>query len=186
MTTVAAAASSAMLQALAADGPHPDHAAKLMLFGRLVGSWDMHGQSFDPSGAVVREGEGEWHFGWILEGRGVADVIISPAREGREGGETSKAYDVAVRVYNPALDAWNVTISAPIYGVALNLLAREHDDEIWVEGVGPGGGQIRWTFSEIRGERVRWQGFVADEVGGSWTRDEEIILTRRPDKAAKL
>jgi hypothetical protein len=29
---------SAMFQALEADGPFPDHAEKLMLFGRLVGS----------------------------------------------------------------------------------------------------------------------------------------------------
>ena len=181
MTRVTAAASSAMLQAIAADGPHPDHAEKLMLFGRLVGSWDIRGQSFDPSGAVVREGTGEWHFGWILEGRGIEDVIISPSRAGREAGETSKAYDAAVRIYDPALDAWHVTVAAPVYGVALNLVAREQGDEIWIEGEGPGGGQIRWTFSDVGRDRVRWQGFVKSDDGASWMRDEEIILTRRSD-----
>jgi hypothetical protein len=175
-----------MVEALAADGPHPDHAEKLMLFGRLVGSWDIRGQSFDPSGAVVREGTGEWHFGWILEGRGIEDVIISPPREGREAGQASKAYDAAVRIYDPAIDAWHVTVAAPVYGVALNLVAREHQEEIWIEGEGPGGVQIRWTFSEFSPERVRWQGFVANEDRTSWTRDEEIILTRRSSAAPLL
>jgi hypothetical protein len=169
-----------MLEALAADGPHADQAEKLMLFGRLVGSWDTRGQTFDASGAVVREATGEWHFGWVLEGRGIEDVIISPPREGRAAGETSKAYDAAVRVYDPAIDAWHMTVVAPIYGVALNLVAREHGDDIWIEGQGPGSVQIRWTFSEIGRERVRWQGFVSSADGSSWIRDEEIILTRRP------
>ena len=58
-----------MLEALHADGPHPDHAERLMLFGRLVGSWDIVGRFFDEHGQITRESIGEWHFGWVLEGR---------------------------------------------------------------------------------------------------------------------
>ena len=39
--------SPAMMEALHADGPFPEHADKLMLFGRLVGSWDIVGRFFD-------------------------------------------------------------------------------------------------------------------------------------------
>jgi hypothetical protein len=32
---------SPMIQALRSDGPHPELAAKLQLFGQFVGSWDV-------------------------------------------------------------------------------------------------------------------------------------------------
>jgi hypothetical protein len=162
----------------AGDGPHPDHAEKLASFGRLVGSWDIHVRNFDETGAVVRESTGEWHFGWVLEGRVIQDVIISPPRRGPSPGEGSKAYDTAIRVYDPRTDTWRVTVVAPIYGVTLNLVAQEHDGEIWLEGTGPEGKPVRWTFSEFTASRVRWQGYATRDDGKTWIRDEEIVLTR--------
>ena len=82
-SSTAATSSAAMIEALEADGPYPEFASKLALFGRLVGSWDLVGRNFDENGAVVRESTGEWHFGWVLEGRVIQDVIISPPRGGR-------------------------------------------------------------------------------------------------------
>src|SRR5919204_3380669 len=172
-------AASAMIEALQADGPHPDHADKLMLFGRLVGSWDIEGRFFDDDGNVVKESRGEWHFGWVLEGRVIQDVLITPPREGREPEAQSKAYDTAVRAYDPKIDAWRVTVVAPIYGAAVTLIAREHGDEIWLEGRSPDNNLIRWTFSEFSDRRVLWQGYVSKDEGLSWLRDEEIILHRR-------
>jgi hypothetical protein len=168
-----------MIQALEADGPYPEHASKLGLFGRLVGSWDLVGRNFNEQGVVVRESTGEWHFGWVLEGRVIQDVIISPPREGRSAGQVSQAYDAAIRAYDPKLDAWRVTIVAPIYGVTLNLVARDQDGDISQEGPGPDGRPIRWTFSEFSDQRVLWQGFVSSDDGQTWVRDEEIVLTRR-------
>jgi hypothetical protein len=170
---------SAMIEALQADGPHPDHAGKLMLFGQLIGSWDIVGRYFDEEGNVTRESTGEWHFGWVLEGRAIQDVIMSPPRGGRKAGEPSTAYDTAIRAYDPTTDSWRVTVVAPIYNVTVNLIARENGDEIWLEGIGPQGKPVRWTFSDLSDERVRWQGFAVKEDGQTWVRDEEIILHRR-------
>ncbi len=170
--------SSAMIDALAAPGPYPAYATKMALFGRLVGSWDIRGRNFDENGTVTRENTGEWHFGWVLEGRVIQDVIISPPREGRAAGQGSLAYDTAIRVYDPKTDSWWVTVVAPIYGVTLNLVAREHGEEIRLEGPGPDGRPIRWTFSEFSHQRVRWQGFLTNDDGLTWVRDEEIILIR--------
>src|ERR671932_1975575 len=100
------AASAAMIEALQADGPFSEYADKLMLFGRLVGSWDIEGKFFDADGNVTREQTGEWHFGWVLEGRVIQDVIIAPPRDGREPGQQSKAYDAAIRAYDPSIDGW--------------------------------------------------------------------------------
>ena len=168
-----------MIDALRADGPFPEYADKLRLFGRLIGSWDIEGRFLDEEGKVIRETTGEWHFGWILEGRVIQDVIIAPAREGRDPGQPSKSYDTAIRAYDPKIDAWHVTVVAPIYGATVSLIARDHKDEIWLEGIGPEDKPVRWTFSEFSGEQVRWQGFALKDDGSTWVRDEEIILTRR-------
>jgi hypothetical protein len=178
-TTNESRTASPMIEALEADGPHPDHADRLMLFGRLVGSWDIRGRFIDEEGNVIRETSGEWHFGWVLEGRVIQDVLIAPPRDCREPGQVSKAYDTAIRAYDPNSDTWRVTAVFPIYGATVNLIAREHEDEIWLEGHNPDGDHIRWTFSDFSHERVRWQGFVSKDEGETWVRDEEIILTRR-------
>jgi hypothetical protein len=170
--------STAMIEALQADGALAEHADNLMLFGRLVGSWDIEGRFFDEEGNITRQGTGEWHFGWVLEGRVIQDVLIAPPRAGREPGTPSIAYDTAIRVYDPKTDSWRVSVIAPIYGTTLQLTARKHEDQIWLEGPGPEGKPIRWTFSEFSDNRVRWQGFVSNDDGESWVRDEEIILTR--------
>jgi len=167
-----------MIDVLRADGPFDAYADKLMLFGRLVGSWDIAGRFFDEDGAVVSEATGEWHFGWTLEGRVIQDVIISPPRGGRAPGEQSKAYDLAVRAYDPKIDAWRVTAIFPVYGATVSLIAREHGDEIWQEGRNPDNNLIRWTFSDFTGTSVRWQGYVSKDEGQTWVRDEEIVLTR--------
>ena len=168
-----------MIDALAADGPFPDHAEKLMLFGRLIGSWDIEGRFFDVDGDVIRESRGEWHFGWVLEGRVIQDVLITPPRAGREPGQGTSEYGTTIRAYDPKIDGWRVTYIAPVNGATVNLIARPHGDEIWLEGRAPDNRLFRWTFSEFTPERVRWQGFISADEGRSWVRDEEIILLRR-------
>ncbi len=168
-----------MIEALAAAGPFAEYADKLMLFGQFVGSWDVVDRFFNENGTVRSEHRGEWHWGWVLEGRAVQDVLISPPRDGRAPGEGSYEYGTTVRVYDPKIAAWHVTFVMPVYGVTVNLIAREHDDEIWLEGRGPKNELFRWTFSEITRERVRWRGFVSIDEGRTWFNDEEIILQRR-------
>jgi hypothetical protein len=170
---------SLMIEALEADGPFPDHADRLMLFGRLVGSWDAHDTFFDPDGNVTGQKEGEWHFGWVLEGRAIQDVLISPPRDRREPGQPTLEYGTTIRAYDPKIDAWRVTFVAPVFGARVDLIAREHGDEIWLEGPSPDGRQYRWIFSDITPEHARWQGYVSSDEGRTWIREEEILLSRR-------
>ena len=81
-----------MLQLLTADGPDPEHAEALMLYGRLVGSWDISNRYRFADG-VWRTAEGEWHFGWTLGGRVVQDVLHCPDFQGRFPGTTVRMYD---------------------------------------------------------------------------------------------
>ena len=169
-----------MLDVLAASGPFAEHADKLMLFGQLVGSWSVEGTHFNRDGTIKVERRGEWHFGWVLEGRAIQDVIISPPRAERaETGAESVEYGTTLRTYDPKLDAWRVTFVAPVYGATVNLIARQQGDEIVLEGAGPNGTPYRWVFSEITRQRFRWRGYESFDEGASWFLAEQILGRRR-------
>src|SRR5258708_5750610 len=70
---------SSFLDALRADGPAPDRADKMQLYGRFIGRWEMDVVAPGEGGAT-HTGKGEIHFGWALEGRAVQDVWITPPR----------------------------------------------------------------------------------------------------------
>jgi hypothetical protein len=64
-----------MLEALEADGPHPDYADELSLFGRFVGAWAIDNTYFTQSGPERHEAE--WRFGWTLEPATADSTVIS-------------------------------------------------------------------------------------------------------------
>ena len=169
-----------MIEALAAKGPFPDYADKLMLFGQLVGGWDIEGRHFNPAGQLTKEQRGEWHFGWVLEGRAIQDVILSPPlEERRRTGAPAADYGLAVRFYDPRIDAWRVTALTPVFGVVINLIARPVGDEIVLEGRAPDNQLYRWIFSDITDQTFRWRGYVSADEGCTWLMEEEIRGRRR-------
>src|SRR4051812_13885279 len=95
-----------LLKKLHADGPSPDHAAQMMLYGRFVGSWDGTLKYADASGAR-RETSAEVHFGWVLEGRVIQDVWIAPSHAGRQAFERPLMHGSTFRVYDPQNDLWH-------------------------------------------------------------------------------
>ncbi len=169
-----------MIEALVADGPFHEYADKLMLFGRLVGGWDIVGRYFDPEGQVTQERHGEWHFDWVLEGRAIQDVILTPPRqERRKTGAPADDYGMAIRFYDPRIDAWRVTAVTPVFGVVVNLIARPIGDEIVLEGRAPDNRLYRWIFSGITDQVFHWTGYVSADEGRTWTKEEEIQGRRR-------
>jgi hypothetical protein len=94
------------LAALGADGPASDRAGKMDLYGRLIGSWDLDVRQFAEDGTERRR-KGEWHFGWILEGRGIQDVWIVPPRGAQRTGNAAanvNTYGTTVRIFDPRID----------------------------------------------------------------------------------
>src|SRR5262249_2735493 len=79
------APSSAFIEALHADAPAPDIAAKMDLYGRFVGSWQSDIVTHAPDGSR-HIGHGEIHFGWVLQGRAIHDVWMIPRRSERVPG----------------------------------------------------------------------------------------------------
>ena len=169
-----------LIEVLVASGPLPEHADKLMLFGQFVGSWDIDATYFDPDGTPREKRRGEWHFGWVLEGRAIQDVIISPPREERRRtGAPTHEYGTTLRFYDPRIDAWQVTFVAPVFGGIIELVAREVGDEIVLEGRGSDGKLERWSFSQITGVSFRWRGHVSADEGETWLLGEEMQVRRR-------
>jgi hypothetical protein len=169
-----------MIEALAAEGPYHEYADKLMLYGRLVGAWDIEGKYFNPEGQVMQKRQGEWHFGWVLEGRAIQDVILTPPREERRRtGAPALDYGLAIRFYDPRIDAWRVTAVTPVFGVVVNLIGRPVGDEIVQEGRAPDNKLYRWVFSEITDDTFRWNGYVSADEGRTWLMEEEILGRRR-------
>ena len=164
-----------MLDALRADGPHPDYADQLMLFGRFVGSWDVEATQIDRDG-TKRELKGEWHFGWVLEGRAIQDVLISPPL-GAPGDRYE--YGTTLRFYDPGLERWWVTYVAPMSRVVHQLWATPGGDEIHLEGIAPDGTHQLWSFVEITPERFTWRGQTSSDGGRTWFTDEVMRVTRR-------
>ena len=60
-----------MIKLLAASRPDDDRVAGLNLFGQFIGSWDIEATFWDHDGNVTAERAGEWHFGWVLQGRAI-------------------------------------------------------------------------------------------------------------------
>lgn len=170
---------SQALDALDASGPYPDWADKQALFGQFVGSWNIEATHFDRDGSVARTAEAEWLFGWILEGRGIQDVLIVPPRSQlRSSGAPVREYGTTVRIYDPGLDAWRMTWFAPVEGAAVSLLARESDDGIVIEGRNPTNGLYRWTFTEITTDSFVWSGYESDDEAKSWFLGEVMHASR--------
>ncbi|TVT51603.1 hypothetical protein FNH05_14435 [Amycolatopsis rhizosphaerae] len=160
-----------MLRLLEADGPHPESRDELMLYGQFAGSWLVHNRFRD--GEVWHEENREWRFGWVLDGRGVQDVLAN--LDG--SGDVLAAAGTTVRVYDPALSAWHVHWFGPVRGIYCTLLGRAAGDEIHQEGMRSDGLSIRWNFTDITPESFRWLGFVAE--GDEWRLEQEMHARRR-------
>lgn len=151
------AASSAMLEALASPGPHPERADKMALFGQFVGSWDLKITNY-PEENKPEEATGEWHFGWALEGRTVIDVWISPRREERgKVPDLYGDYGATLRVYDPQIDAWRSTWIGPRKAVVRAFIAKKAGDEIVLSGNFKPGIETRWIFSNIAETSFHWR-----------------------------
>ena len=171
---------SAFLDALGADGPAPDRDGKMDLYGRFVGSWELDVMQIAENGSRRRR-EGEWHFGWALEGRAIQDVWIVPPRGELRRGDAAanvNSYGTTLRVYDPRIDAWQIQWTDPVTQNFLHMIGRVQGHDIVQLGNRPDGKLIRWSFSEITGDSFRWTGEISDDEGASWRLNVEFSARR--------
>ncbi len=174
-------ASSALASVLLAEAPAKDRAAKLGLYGWLVGSWEADVVTHAPDGAQHR-GEAEIHFAWALEGRAIQDVWMIPRRKDRIGAAplpvAGNWYGTTLRVYDPAMDAWRIYWIDPATNAFYFQIGRRRGAEIVQEGQTESGQASRWRFTEITPRSFRWLGEFSSDQGASWRLVVEILARR--------
>jgi hypothetical protein len=153
---------------------------KLRLYGRFVGSWRLEIDHHPPGGGD-RRAEGEWHFGWVLDGKAIQDVWIFPARRLRGSGKPDEPwyrYGSTFRWYDPAIDGWHITYFEPGARAEVRQIGRAVGADIVQVGDDPSGIMRRWRFVDITELSFRWIGELSWDKGGSWTREMEMWAER--------
>jgi hypothetical protein len=172
---------TAFLAALGAEGPASDRTGKMDLYGRFVGSWDLDVRQFATDGAERRR-RGEWHFGWVLEGRAIQDVWIVPPRGAQRAGDAAanlNSYGTTLRIFDPRTDAWQVHWFDPVTENISQMVGRAEGADIVQLGTSADGRLIRWRFLEIETDSFLWRGEVSPDQGASWHVVTEFRATRR-------
>ena len=167
------------LETLHADGPAPDRAAQMMLYGQFAGSWGGTLKYLDAEG-IRRETTAEVYFGWVLEGRAIQDVWIAPARQGRKDGEPLLMHGSTVRVFDPQNDIWHITWINPVKQAINRMTGRKVGDEIIQEYRAEDGKRCQWLFTEITRDSFHWINRESADNGESWSIRGEFFLHRRP------
>jgi len=180
--------SSVLASVLLADAPAPDLAAKLGLYGWLIGSWDADVVVHSPED-VHHRGEGEIHFAWALQGRAVQDVWMIPRLKDRRTDApilpiAGNWYGTTLRVYDPAMDAWRIYWIDPATNAFFVQIGRLRGVDIVQEGMMESGWASRWRFTEIAPRSFHWLGEVSVDKGASWRLLVEVLARRTSTEAA--
>jgi hypothetical protein len=164
---------------LAASESHPDLRAVNKLFGQFIGRWTLDIRFFDEKGTEVYHGPGLWCFAWVLDGRGIQDVITyAPLDNPRENGPGRRRIGTTVRVYDQKRGCWRIVWMGASSGTFLSLLGRAQGQDILVEGEEDDGALLRWTFTEITPKRFRWTGRISLDQGRTWRVEQEMVALR--------
>ena len=178
----ACAAPSPLSGVLDSPGPAPAPAGKLDLYAFLVGHWELSVVGHAQDGSR-QESRGELHAEWVLEGRGIQDVWITPPRDERRGAlpelpVTGAFYGTTLRIYDPGLDAWRIQWSDPVTQFYAQQIGRAVGADIVQVGDMPDGSRLRWRFTEIRPDSFHWIGDRSYDGGASWVVVVEIFANR--------
>jgi hypothetical protein len=167
---------------LISRGPSAELGEVAEAFGWLVGGWSGEIRDFDPGGRV-RSGTGEWWFSWVLEGRGIQDVLIVPPREQRSQGRgmptppaAGNRYGTTVRQFDRTAGKWSIVWVNPVSGAMNRLAGVRKGDHIVLHGE-EDGRPIRWSFIEIRQNSFLWRGEACSK-DGTWSLEAEFRFNR--------
>lgn len=164
---------------LVSPQPSKDMADVASDFGWLVGGWEADVFDYDADGAV-RTGTGEWWFSWVLEGRAIQDVWISPQRALRHNGcmpqTANDRYGTSLRHFDREGELWRIIWTNPVSGAVNWLSGRRDRDRIALMGEDDGDA-IRWCFNDITEQSFIWTGERLGE-NGTWRKEAEFRLRR--------
>ncbi len=168
-----------MEKALHSDAASPEISKKDRIYDWLIGSWKARVVDYTEDGSK-RESRGEWHFSYVLEGRAVQDVWISPPclERKEDTPKLGNRYGTSIRSFNPTDKKWYVTWINPVSGALNQLVARTEGGKIIQEGRDGDGNIMRWVFSDIKDTSARWYGERSMDGGETWNLEAEFFLDR--------
>lgn len=146
------------------------HYEKLMTFGQFVGGWTIESIWYSEDGEARRT-TGQWHFGWILGGNGVQDVLFAD-------DYPPDQYGITVRCYDHQKDLWRVSWMQPGNGEFANLIGRPTDTGIEQEVVGLSDKQEIWRFADINDDTFAWTDEVSYDDGRTWRIEQRMYGKR--------
>jgi hypothetical protein len=167
---------------LHADGPDPERAEALRLYGRFVGDWDSEIIAHGADG-TRHHAEGEIHFGWVLQGRAVQDVWMIPRLADRPTAPqfpiAGNWYGTTLRVYDPTIDAWRIFWMDPARSVFRQQIGRAQGADIVQEGMTDTGELTRWSFTNITDNSFHWLGESKPAGAPQWRPVVDVKARRR-------
>jgi|SRR5689334_19289170 hypothetical protein len=166
------------LECLSSKVPHASLGEHAGTYGRLIGSWRGEFHAY-PLGSEAIHSSAEVHFAWVLDGRAVQDVWITPSLADRAAGVRGarEMYGMTLRVFDAKSQSWRVLWVDPASGNRSELEGRRQGDDIVQIGT-QAGWPIRWTISEIGDRSFLWQGHVLNPDGVTWRLQAEFRLQR--------
>lgn len=161
---------------LVSDKPHGDIPAEHQIFAPFIGDWDLIVKWYDEEGKLSREERGEWHFSWILEGRGIQDIWIVPPRHERKGHSDLYEYGTSLRFFDAKLNAWQSTWIGPMHRVVRSFTARQIADKVVLETTEGEVPRMRWSFTDVKTDSFIWRNELW--TGSAW-RTQQTFDARR-------
>jgi len=176
------AKSSAFISILHSDAPALEHADELKLYGQFVGDWNTDIVSYERDG-TRHQGQGEVHFGWVLDGRAVQDVWMIPRRKDRSPDSPQMPvvgnwFGTTLRLYDSKLKSWRIYWLDPATNSYYEQIGRKRGPDIVQEGTDEDGDSTRWSFTEIKSDSFHWKGEVSTDKGATWRLVVEIFAHR--------
>jgi hypothetical protein len=169
---------SPFIAGLISAAPHADIPQEQRIFAPFIGEWDLIVKWYDESGRLSREERGEWHFSWVLEGRGVQDVWIVPPRHERADRGDNYEYGTSLRFFDGTRNAWQSTWIAPMHRIVRTFIARRSGDDVVPETTEGETPRMRWSFTGIETNAFIWRNELW--TGSAW-RIQQTFHARRSE-----
>lgn len=162
---------------LFSDSAHSTLTPAARTFDRFIGSWNMECIFTDPAGDTTRT-TGEWHFGWILGGRMVQDVLYFYPKGERPIADADFKGGTTLRLFDSNSQQWHVSWFAAMRGEAIHLRGGAEGERIVLHGTDVDGALLRWSFNDVRETSFRWLGETSSDDGVTWRVEQEMHLHR--------
>ena len=151
-----------------------------MLYGQFVGNWRTRTTAYLADGTQEHT---EWdvRFSWVLEGRAVQDLWITPpARTAQVQGGTTPATATAPRSgfmsqrWTHGTSSGSTRRAGPFF-----VSSARVGHEIVQDGEADSEGRMtRWVYRDITASTFRWCNERSSDAGRSWTLLQEMRAYR--------